>query len=177
MTLPLAALVALACAAPLAAQEDTGMMAHDSAMTDHGGAMHDGKAMDDKMMADDKTMQDGGAAMEPDRMFMGIGEGKAAGDYQIVEADGKRTLELTPDFAVPAAPDLYLVLATGDEPGDGALYLGKLSQPAAGEQTFELPKDKDLGGYTRLLVWSKKEKRAVASAPWHPEDGHAMDKM
>lgn len=177
-----AALVALVCAvAPLAAQEDTGMMAHDSTMGDHG-AMHDGKTMDDKMMDDDKmmhddkTMHDGGAAMEADRMFAGTGEGKAAGDYEIVEVDGKRKLRLTQDFAVPEAGDLYLVLATGDVPGDGALYLGKLGQPAGG-QTFDLPKDKDLSGYTRLLVWSKKEKRAVAGAPWHPEDGHAMDKM
>lgn len=172
-----AALVALVCAAaPLAAQEDTAMMAHDSTMGDHGAAMHDGKTMDDKMMDDDKMMHDGGEAMEADRMFAGTGEGKAAGDYEIVEVDGKRKLRLTQDFAVPAARDLYLVLTTGDEPGVGALYLGKLARSAGG-QTFDLPKGKDLSGYTRLLVWSKKEKRAVAGAPWHPEDGHAMDKM
>jgi hypothetical protein len=188
----LAALVALACAAaPLAAQDDTGMMAHDSGMMAHDSGMtahdpgmmaHDsammdhGEAMGDKMTDDDKMMHDSGAAMRTDRMFLGAGDAKASGEYEIVEADGKRKLKLTPDFAVPAARDLYLVLATGDEPGDGALYLGKLSQPA-GEQAFELPKGKDLSGYTRLLVWSKKEKRAVASAPWHPEDWSAMDKM
>jgi hypothetical protein len=41
--------------------------------------------------------------------------------------------------------------------------LGKLKQ-AAGGQTYDLPKGEDLGPYTTLLVWSKKEKRAVTRA-------------
>ncbi|HEU5040158.1 MAG TPA: DM13 domain-containing protein [Gemmatimonadales bacterium] len=178
ITPALAALVALACAAaPVAAQEDTGMTAHDPGMMAHDSAMMDhGGAMDDKMKDHDKMMHDGRAAMEADRMFVAAGDAKASGEYEIVEADGKRKLRLTPDFAVPGARDLYLVLAAGDEPADGALYLGRLSRPA-GEQAFELPKGKALGGYTRLLVWSKQEKRAVASAPWQPVGGHAMDKM
>jgi hypothetical protein len=32
-----------------------------------------------------------------------------------------------------------------------------------------------LTGYSTLLVWSKKEKRAVASAEWHGTSGKMMD--
>ena len=54
--------------------------------------------------------------------------------------------------------------------------LGKLKKATGGE-TFELPKGKDLSGYTTLLVWSKKDKRAVASAEWHPTSGKMTDHM
>jgi len=46
-----------------------------------------------------------------------------------------------------------------------------------GSQTYDLPKGKDLSMYTTLLVWSKKEKRAVASAEWHAASGGMMDHM
>ncbi|MEO7473900.1 MAG: hypothetical protein ABIY46_01030 [Gemmatimonadales bacterium] len=54
--------------------------------------------------------------------------------------------------------------------------LGKLKQSHGG-QSYDLPKGKDLSGFTHLLVWSKKEKRAVAAAEWHPGTGGAMEHM
>ena len=159
-----AAMVAFALATrteQLAAQQDTGMMQHDSAMMDHG-----------QMMMDHDSAMGMGANM----MFMGAAGQKAAGDYKVTEAGGKRQLELTDDFAVAPAPDLYLVLANGPTPEGGALYLGKLKQ-TQGRQVYDLPKGKDLTGYTTLLVWSKKDRRAVASAEWHPASGGTMDHM
>ena len=170
----------------LAAQQDSTMMGHDSAMSMHGdtGMMgHDSTMMDHgQKMGHDSTMMDHGQMMEHDRMgggemmFMGAQGQKASGDYALTEKDGKRRLELTDDFTVAAAPDLYLVLANGSTPDGKALYLGKLKQ-ASGAQSFDLPKGKDLTGYTTLLVWSKKEKRAVASAKWHGTSGKMTDHM
>jgi hypothetical protein len=164
------AAVLLACtfaAAPLAAQQDTSMMQHDSTMMDHGSMSHD------KMMDHDSAMSmDQGASM----MFMGAAGQKAAGDYAITGAGGKQQLKLTDDFAVTPGSDLYIVLANGDTPDKGALWLGKL-QHATGAQTYDLPKGKDLSKFTKLLVWSKKEQRAAATAEWHPAGGGTMDHM
>ena len=165
----LAAALALCAAAPLAAQQDTGMMAHDTGMMAHDTGMmaHDTGMMNhDTGMMKDEGMEHGG-----NMMFMGADGAKASGDYQISDAGGRQRLTLTSDFAVADAPDLYLLLSSG--PTDkGALTLGKLKRPAAG-QSFDLPKGKDLSGYTTLVVWSKKEKRAVATAEWHAPDAMA----
>src|SRR5262245_44379857 len=163
----IAAALVLCAAAPLAAQQDTGMTAHDTGMMAHDTGMmaHDTGMMDHGMMKDE-AMDSGG-----NMMFMGADGAKASGDYTIVDAGGRRRLTLTSDFAVADAPDLYLLLSSG--PTDkGALTLGKLKRPAAG-QSFDLPKGKDLSGYTTLVVWSKKEKRAVATAEWHAPDAMA----
>jgi hypothetical protein len=167
----------------LAAQQDTGMM-HDSTMSDHGQMMSQDSGMSDhgQMMTHDSAMPDHGqmmnhgAATGPNMMFMGSGQMKAAGDYSVTGPDGKRRLELTDAFSVEAAPDLYLVLATGATPGHDALYVAKLKQ-THGAQTYELPKKADDARYTTLLVWSKKEKHAVASAEWHPGAGGSMEHM
>lgn len=153
-------------AAPLAAQQDTSMMQHDSTRMNHGSMSHDTTMDHDSAMGMNK-----GANM----MFMGVGGGKAAGDYSIASAAGKPQLKLTDDFAVTGS-DLYLVLANGDMPDKGALWLGKL-QHAAGAQTYDLPKGKDLSKFTKLLVWSTKEKRPAATADWHPEGGGTMQHM
>ena len=95
---------------------------------------------------------------------------------EVVEQDGKQRLQLTDDFAVAAAPELYLVLASGDAPDDGGLYLAKLEHPQ-GAQAYDLPEGRDLGKYTRLLVWSKQENRALASAEWQSGHGVMMPHM
>ena len=175
----LSATALLACAfaaMPLAAQQDSGMMQHDSAMMQHDSAMMDHGQMDGSMKHEQMMGKDSAMGAGASMMFMGAAGQKAAGDYQITEADGKQQLKLTDDFAVAAGPDLNLVLANGDTPDKKSLYLGKLKQ-AAGGQTYDLPKGKDLGAYTTLLVWSKKEKRAVASAEWHPTSGGMMKHM
>ena len=170
-----AAFVLLA-AAPLAAQQDTGMMAHDTGMMAHDTGMmaHDTGMMahDTGMMAHDTgMMKDEKMGAGANMMFMGAEGAKASGDYTITDVGGRQRLTLTQDFAVADAPDLVLLLSSGPTDKD-ALTLGKLEQPAAG-QSFDLPKGKDLGKYTTLLVWSKKQKRAVATAEWHAPDAMA----
>jgi hypothetical protein len=182
-----AAAVALLAAAPLAAQQETGKMAHDTGMMAHDTGMmahdtgmmgHDTGMMgrDTGMMAPDSGMMDHGMMKDEgmgmghgeNMMFSGAGGAKASGDYEIADVGGRKRLTLTADFAVADAPDLYLLLSSGPTDKD-ALTLGKLKRPAAG-QSFDLPKGKDLGKYTTLVVWSKKEKRAVATADWHAPD-------
>lgn len=176
------AAVLLACtvvAAPLAAQRDTGMMQHDTTTMQHDSTMMDQGSMGheqmghEQMMGHDSAMgMDEGANM----MFMGAAGGQAAGDYAITDSGGKPQLRLTDGFAVTPGSDLYLVLANGDTPDKGAVWLGKL-QHATGAQTYDLPEGKDLSKFTKLLVWSKKEKRAAASADWHPAGGGSMGHM
>ena len=164
--------------AALAAQQDSAMMAHDSAMAmpaDTGMAMSHDSMMDRGKMSHD-SMMDRGKMMDHDKMMMdhegamkftGTDGQKAAGGYQLTETGaGKHQLTLGKDFAATPAPDLYLVLANGSTPDSKALWIGKLKQ-ATGTQTFDLPKGKDLTGYTTLLVYSKKTKQTVASAEWH----------
>jgi hypothetical protein len=180
----LSAAVLLACtvaAAPLAAQQDTSMMKHDTTMMDKGSMDHGSTdsssmgqgSMDKGSMGHDSAMgmhKDMDMEKGPSMMFMGVAGQKAAGDYAITDAGGKQQLTLTDDFSVASGSDLYLVLANGETPDNSALWLGKLKH-ATGAQTYDLPKGKDLTTFTRLLVWSKKEKQAAASAEWHPVGG------
>jgi hypothetical protein len=175
------AAVLLACtvaAAPLVAQQDTGMMQHDTTMMQHDSTVMDQGSMGhEQMMGHDSTMgMDKGMDKGANMMFMGAAGGKAAGDYAITDAGGKQQLTLTESFSVAPASDLYLVLANGETPDKGALWLGKLRR-ATGAQTYDLPQGKDLSKFTKLLVWSKKEKRASASADWHPAAGGSMGHM
>jgi electron transfer DM13 len=177
----LSAALLLACtvaSAPLAAQQDTSMMQHDSTMMQHDSTMKDQGAMShEQMMGHDSAMgMDKGIDKGANMMFMGAAGEKAAGDYAITEAGGRQRLTLTDDFSVASGSDLYLVLANGDAPDKGAFWLGKLRH-ATGAQAYDLPKGKDLGTFTKLLVWSKKEKRAVAAADWHPAGDGAMGHM
>lgn len=170
----LSAAVLLTCtlaAAPIAAQQDTGMMQHDSTVMQHDSSMMDRDSMSHDQVGHDSAMgMDKSMGKGANMMFMGAAGQKATGDYAITEADGKQRLTLTEDFSVASGSDLYLVLANGDTPDKGAIWLGKLQHPT-GAQTYGLPKGKDLSEFTKLLIWSKKEKRAAASADWHPAGG------
>ena len=157
----LAALAGLASICPpLAAQHDSAMMSHDSAMMQESGMKKD----HDEMM--------GHEAMEPNMMFMSAAGHKAAGDYEITEANGKQQIKLTSDFAVDKAPDLYLVLAGADHPDAQSVYVAKLNN-ATGAQSYDVPKGTDLSKFSKLLVWSKKSNTLIASADL-AHSGHMM---
>lgn len=137
----------------LQAQHDSSMMKHDSAMMGHP----------DQMMGHDN-------AMAPNMMFMGAETHKAAGDYEIVETKGKQQIKFTDDFSVDQAPELRVLLSAGDTPDRNALDLGKLKKRQGG-QSYDLPKGTDLSKYRKLLIWSKKLNRPVASAGLHASGG------
>jgi len=163
----LSATALLACAfaaMPLAAHKDSGTMQHDSAMMQHDSAMMDHGQMDGSMKHDQMMGKDSAMARARTDVY-GRRGAKAAETYQITEADGKQQLKLTDDFAVAAGPDLNLVLANGDTPDKKSLYLGKLKQ-AVGGQTYDLPKGKDLGAYTRC--WCGRRRR---SGRWRARRG------
>lgn len=166
-----AALMLAATLSPtlLVAQQDSTIMSHDSMM-----AMPADTGM---AMSHDSMMMDHGGMMKEDTgmTFAGADGQKAAGGYQLTETPaGKRQLTLGTDFSVTPGPDLYLVLANGPAPDSKALWIGKLKQPT-GTQTYDLPKGKDVAGYSALLVYSKNTKQAVASAEWHATSGKAME--
>jgi len=141
----------------LPAQQDSSMMKRDSAMMDHG-----------QMMGHD-------SAMAPNMMFMGVETHRAAGDYEIVETKGKQQIKFTDDFSVDQAPELRVVLSAGDTPDRNAVDLGKLKKSQGG-QSYDLPKGTDLSKYRKLLIWSRKLSRPVASAELHTSGGE-MERM
>ena len=132
------------------------MNAHDSATMPH----ETGMMKNDSMMNHEPMGHD---AMAPNMMFMAAGGHKAAGDYEIVNANGKQQIKLTDDFAVDNAPDTYLVLAMGDQPDAQSVFVAKLKS-ATGGQVYDLPKGTDLSKYTKLIIWSKKTRSLLASA-------------
>ena len=134
--------------ATLWAQNDSSMMSHDSTMGHDSMMGHEGMMGHDSMAAD--------------MMFMGAGEHKAAGDYTIEDKNGRQQITLTKDFAVERAGDTWLVLANGDAPDVGSVYVAKLKSPK-GSQAYTIPKGTDLSKFTKLLVWSKKSKSLLAS--------------
>jgi hypothetical protein len=153
----------------LAAQQDSSMMSHDSMM-----AMPADTGM---AMSHDSMMMHHGNMMKPEEgmSFTGAGGQEAAGGYALAEnPGGKRQLTLGNDFSVTPGSDRYLVLANGSAPDSKALWIGKLKQ-ASGTQTYDLPKGKDLSGFTTLLIYSKKTKQTVASAQWHATSGKMME--
>ena len=62
------------------------------------------------------------------------------------------------------------MLSAGDTPDRNALDLGKLKKSQGG-QSYDLPQGKDLSKYRKLLIWSKKLNRPVASAELHASGG------
>lgn len=65
-------------------------------------------------------------------------------------------------------------VCSGATPDQDARYLGKLKQ-THGAQTYDLPKGAEQSKYTTLPVWSKQQRRAVASPEGHPSGGGAME--
>jgi hypothetical protein len=164
--LSVAGLLAVAVCTPprLAAQEEAGTMQHEG--TSMG---HDGVTQHDRMSKEEDVAATHGM------MFMGAGSERATGDYEIVEVSGRRQIRFTDDFSVGDAPELHVVLSVGKHADHDALDLGKL-QRRQGAQAYDLPADADLGYYHELLIWSKKLKRAVASAEL-PAPGGSMGHM
>ncbi|MGH7702853.1 MAG: DM13 domain-containing protein [Gemmatimonadales bacterium] len=130
-------------ASPLVAQDDSTKMKKDEMMK-----------KDDKMGHD---------AMGPNPTFMGAGGHKAAGDYEIVDANGRKQIKLKDSFAIKKVPDAYLVLAAGDKPDAKSVYVTKLKS-LTGAQAYDLPKGVDLSQFSKVLVWCKKFSVLIASA-------------
>ncbi len=101
---------------------------------------------------------------------------QASGTVHILDAEGKRQVHFTPDFSVERGPDVYVTLANGTKPVEGAsVVVAKLTR-FSGEQSFELPATVELGKYSHLVLWCKKYSVAMAVAKLtFPDSG--MDEM
>jgi pentapeptide MXKDX repeat protein len=149
-------------AAPLAAQQDR--MAHDQMKKDTMGqdAMgKDGMAKDG--MAMDGMAMEHGMTMLPHGAFAGAEGHKAGGSFALVREGDQTVLKLADDFWTEKGPDVYLVLSNGPKASTGAVFLGKLSK-FSGAQVFAVPPGTDLGAFTHVVLWSKKDNVAFGAA-------------
>lgn len=123
------------------------------------------------MKQDQDAMQDGGAKnmAEPtvEGTLTGVNGHKAAGTVHLMNAKGKRQMHFTADFTADKAPDTYVTLANGPTPEQGAsTTVAKLTR-FQGEQTFDLPAGTDPARYTHVILWSKKQGKALGQAELH----------
>lgn len=129
-------------------------------------------AQDDGAMKEDHdAMQDAGAKnmMGPpaEGAFTGANGHTAAGTVHILGEKGKRQLHFTADFTADKAPDTYVTLANGPTPDRGtSTTVAKLTR-FKGEQTFDLPAGIDPARYTHVILWSKKQGKALGHAELH----------
>jgi hypothetical protein len=134
-------------AAPLAAQQDR--MPHD--------------AMKKDTMAQDGMAKEHGTMMLPHGAFAGAEGHKAGGSFALAGEGDQTVLKLGDDFWAEKGPDVYLVLSNGPKASTGAVFLGKLSK-FSGAQVFAVPPGTDLGAFTHVVLWSKKDNVAFGTA-------------
>lgn len=114
---------------------------------------------------DDAMMKDKAMNAPAEGMFAGAGGHKAAGTVHLLGSGTKRQLHFTPDFKVDKGPDVYVALTDSTRRvTDKSLVVGKLSK-TSGEQLYDLPAGADLGGYTHVVLWSKKNRASLGEAP------------
>ena len=138
---------------------------------------------DGAMKQDHDAMHDSGTTgmMEPsaEGTFTGANGHKATGTVHLLDAKGKRQLHFTADFVADKAPDTYVTLANGPAPEEGSSTTVAKLKRFKGEQTFDLPAGMEPGRYTHVILWSRKQGKAMGLAELHAagmmEDG-AMGK-
>jgi pentapeptide MXKDX repeat protein len=181
------------------AKDSTGHMAKDSAMmNDHmgkdamaGDHMAKDGAMKDKMgkdkMGKDAMMKDGMAkdGMMKDHMdkeammashgnFHAAAGHKVSGYFTLENEKGKQQIELSSDFSVEKARDLYLVLSPEENgAATGTVILGELKK-TSGAQYFTIPKGTDLARFKYVVLWSKKGSVTIGSAQLGGSDAMMM---
>ena len=126
--------------------------------------MSNDKAMTDKAMAHDKMMA-------PTGTFTGSAGHSVSGTYALTGTGKERRLTLSSNFKMEDAKDVRVVLSKDPmAKGSGNLDLGKVK--ASGAQEFKIPESADMGAYTTVVLWSKKDGSVVGQASM----GGAMDK-
>jgi pentapeptide MXKDX repeat protein len=155
----LLALLTLGARVPLAAQQD--QMQHGEMQ--HDGMKKDGMGMGKDAMGKDGMAMDHGMMTAPHGTFAGSGGHNAGGPYAFVTEGGKTVLKLGADFSVEKGPDVEVVLSAGPSVSKGAVFLGRLPK-FSGPQVLELPSGTDLGVFSHILLWSRKDKAVLGGA-------------
>jgi hypothetical protein len=125
---------------------------------------------DGAMKQDHDAMHDAGAmSMGPsaEGAFTGANGHQAAGTVHLLDAKGKRQLHFTADFVADKAAETYVTLANGPTPEAGSSTTVAELKRFKGEQTFDLPAGTEPGGYTHVVLWSRKQGKATALAELH----------
>ena len=76
---------------------------------------------------------------------------------------GMQKVELCKDLTGTGEHAPELVLASGDAPDAGSLWVKKLSS-TKGWQSYDLPASTDVSKFTKVLLWSKAHNTVVARA-------------
>lgn len=130
------------------------------------------------MKKDHDAMHESGAMdmMEPpaEGTFTGANGHEAMGTVHLLDAKGKRQLHFTADFVADKVPDTYVTLANGPTPEEGASTAVAKLTSFKGEQIFDLPAGTEPGRYTHVILWSRKQGKAVGQAELHAA-GMEMD--
>ena len=89
----------------------------------------------------------------------------ASGSYTITGSGKDRALELSSNFKVDKAPDIYVILSRGTMAKDaGSVNLGRLTK-LEGAQSYRIPESTDLAAYDTVLLWCKKYSVLIGRAP------------
>jgi len=138
---------------PLQAQADSANgMAHDA--MSHEAMGHSAMAM----------------SQSPHGSFTPAGGRKVSGGFEVVTENWKQVLRLTQDFSLGRTPDAYVVLSRTPGVDEQSVYLGRVESTSNGA-TFAIPAGTDLASFSRVVIWSKKLKAAVADAPLTTGEG------
>ncbi len=166
--------------------QDTGQMAHDSMTMSNDSMGHDGMGKDsmgkdsmgmdkmgmdkmgmDKMGKDSMGMNKTGMdkmGMAPHGMLSSVGTRKISGSVHLTTEAGKSEVRLGDDFSAENAKGVRVLLGgAATATADNAVDLGKLKK-STGAQTYKVPSGAKLPEHPYLILWSKEEKVAIATA-------------
>ena len=110
-----------------------------------------------------------GMAMDKDKMdhgAMGMKEPAALSVH-----DGKLMLMISHDFTMRGSPDAIVYLAKDGKVDGTAMELGRL-RVTGGDGSFTIRDQKRAMGYNTVVLYSKSQKLAVATAPLAPMAPH-----
>ncbi|MEO8202045.1 MAG: DM13 domain-containing protein [Gemmatimonadota bacterium] len=96
-------------------------------------------------------------------MIMGASGHMATGNIHVVGAMGSQRIHFTSEFKTDGGSDLHAVLSTDMMAGNGSVDLGSVR--GSGEQYVTVPAAVDVSRFSQLLIYDRKSKSAVASAP------------
>ncbi len=103
--------------------------------------------------------------------FSSWGKKSLAGDWKIVEENGKHYIELANNFKATKGPDVEIFLSpkassavNGDNATDGSVFI-KIISSFEGESRIEIPADVDLSKYKTLVFHCKEYSKLWGVSP------------
>lgn len=103
--------------------------------------------------------------------FSSWGKASLAGDWKIIEKDGKRFIELADNFKAKEGPDVEIFLSpkpstaiTGDNATEGSVFI-KIIKNFEGKDQIEIPANIDISQYKSLVFHCKEYSKLWGVSP------------